>query len=167
VKVYSNCEEATLYLNGRSCGVRHRNSRDYPAAGLRWDLPFQKGENSLRVVACKAGVVVEDTVHFQYLTEKWGKPARVKIEKTAEEKDIVTVRVRLLDDHGIPCPDATDWVSFGLAGDGRLIDDQGTSTGSRYVQCGNGQAMIRLHMNGGHSVVSAKAGKLPAVFLDL
>jgi len=106
-------------------------------------------------------------VRFQYVTEKWGMPAQVKIEKVAEEKDVVTVRVRLLDANGVPCLDATDWVSFGLTGDGKLIDNQGTSTGSRYVQMGNGRAMIRCHTNGGHSVVSAKVGKLPSVFLNL
>jgi len=167
VKVFSNCGEATLYLNGKSCGLRRRNSQDYPAAGLRWDVPFLRGENVLRVVARKGGAVVEDTVRFQYVTEKWGMPAQVKIEKVAEEKDVVTVRVRLLDANGVPCLDATDWVSFGLTGDGKLIDNQGTSTGSRYVQMGNGRAMIRCHTNGGHSVVSAKVGKLPSVFLNL
>ena len=167
IKVYSNCEEATLFLNGKSYGMRRRNSQDYPAAGLRWDLQFRKGENTVRVIARKGAVIVEDSLHFQYQTEKWGKPAQVKIEKTGEENGIATVRAQLLDEKGIPCLDAADWISFGLTGDGRLIDNQGTSTGSRYVQAANGQAVIRLHTNGGHSVVSVKGGQLPAVFLNL
>src|SRR5882757_4903369 len=167
VKVYSNCEEVTLFLNGKSYGARRRNSQDYPAAGLRWELDLRKGENILRVLARNGSVVVEDSLHVQYQTEKWGKPARVKIEKTEEEKGIATVRIRLLDENNIPCLDAADWISFGLAGDGKLIDNQGTSTGSRYVQASNGQAVIRLHTNGGHSVISVKAGALPAAFLDL
>ena len=91
----------------------------------------------------------------------------MKIDKTAEENGIATVRAQLLDEKGIPCLDAADWISFGLTGDGRLIDNQGTSTGSRYVQAANGQAVIRLHTNGGHSVVSVKGGQLPAVFFNL
>jgi beta-galactosidase len=167
IKVFSNCEEVTLFLNGKSYGTRRRNSQDYPAAGLRWDLKFNKGENIVRVIARKGTVTVEDSLRFQYQTEKWGKPAQVKIEKTGEENGIATVRARLLDENGIPCLDAADWVTFGLTGDGRLIDNQGTSSGSHYIQAANGQAIIRLHTNGGHSVVSVKAAKLPAVFLNL
>jgi beta-galactosidase len=167
IKVFSNCEEATLFLNGKSYGTRRRNSQDYPAAGLRWDLKFNKGENIVRVIARKGTVTVEDSLQFQYQTEKWGKPSQVKIEKTGEENGIATVRARLLDENGIPCLDAADWVTFGLTGDGRLIDNQGTSSGSHYIQAANGQAIIRLHTNGGHSVVSVKAAKLPAVFLNL
>ena len=51
VKVYSNCAAAELFLNGKSCGVKQRNSQDFPGAGLRWMVPFQAGENHLRVVA--------------------------------------------------------------------------------------------------------------------
>ena len=31
VKVYSNCARAELFLNGKSCGVKQRNSQDFPA----------------------------------------------------------------------------------------------------------------------------------------
>jgi len=167
VKVYSNCEEAVLYLNGKSFGMRHRNDQDYPAAGLRWDLSFRRGENVVRVVARRGGVVVEDSTHFEYQTEKWEKPAKIRMDKVSEEGGIATVRVRLLDKNDVLCLDAADWVSFGLTGDGRLIDNMGTSTGSRYVQASNGQAIIRLYTRHGHSVISARSGALPTVFLSL
>jgi hypothetical protein len=51
VQVYSNCDTAELFLNGKSCGVKKRNGQDFPAAGLRWIVPFQAGENHLCVVA--------------------------------------------------------------------------------------------------------------------
>ncbi|HVU53440.1 MAG TPA: alginate lyase family protein [Puia sp.] len=167
IKVYSNCDEAELYLNGKSYGVRRRNTQDYPAAGLRWNVSFSPGENVVRVAARKGRIVVEDSIHVEYQTEKWGKPAKMKIDKVHEEDGIVTVRVRLLDQHNIPCLDAADWVSFGLTGDGRLIENMGTSTGSRYVQACNGRAIIRLHTNNGHSIVSARSGVLPTAFLDI
>jgi beta-galactosidase len=35
VHVYSNCENAELFLNGVSMGIRHRDSQNFPATGLR------------------------------------------------------------------------------------------------------------------------------------
>ncbi|MFC3563685.1 DUF4982 domain-containing protein [Pedobacter jamesrossensis] len=35
VKVYANCTEVEIFLNGKSFGSKKRNSQDYPAAGLR------------------------------------------------------------------------------------------------------------------------------------
>jgi beta-galactosidase len=167
VKVYSNCEEATLFLNGKSCGVRKRASQNFPAAGLRWTLPFRKGENTLKVIARKGKTLVTDSISFQYQTEKWGKPAKILVEKLKEADGVTTVGVRLVDAGNIPCLDAADWVRFGLAGEGQLIDDLGTTTGSRYVQACNGRALIRVHTDKGRSVISVKAGSLPTTFLEL
>lgn len=167
VKVYSNCEEATLFLNGKNCGVKRRNSQNFPAAGLRWTLPFRKGENTLKVIARKGKTLVTDSISFQYQTEKWGKPAKILVEKLKEAGGVTTVGVQLVDAGNIPCLDAADWVRFGLAGEGQLIDDLGTATGSRYVQAFNGRALIRVHTDKGRSVISVKAGSLPTVFLEL
>jgi beta-galactosidase len=167
VKVYSNCDEVELFHNGKSMGLKKRNSQDFPAAGLRWNVPFSKGENNIKVIAKKGKIVVEDAISFQYQTEKWGKPAKVVLEKVGEENGIATIGVKLLDDKGVQCLDAANWVRFGLTGDGKLIDNQGTSAGSRYVQLYNGRAIIRVQTNGGNSVVSAKVEKTPTTFLNI
>jgi len=167
VKVYSNCDEAELFLNGKSYGIKKRNSQDFPAAGLRWELPFNKGGNSIRVVAKKGKTTIQDTISFQYQTEKWGKPALAQIEKLGEENGIATVQVKLLDAKQLQCLDATASVRFALAGDGKLIDNLGTPSGSRYVQLYNGRAIIRVKTNGGKSVVSAKVDGVATVFVNL
>ena len=167
VKVYSNCEEAELFLNGKSQGVKKRNSQDFPAAGLRWNLVFNKGENSIKVIARKGKVAVEDSIRFQYQTEKWDKPAIAILEKISEENGIAVIQVKLLDNKNISCLDAANWVRFALAGDGKLIDNLGTSSGSRYVQLYNGRAIIRVKTNGGKSVISARMDGLATAFLNL
>ncbi len=48
IKVYSNADEAELFLNGKSLGIKKRNSQDFPAAGLRWLTPLTAGENHVR-----------------------------------------------------------------------------------------------------------------------
>jgi len=73
----------------------------------------------------------------------------------------------LLDEKNIQCLDAAAWVRFGLTGDGKLVDDLGTSSGSGKVQMYNGRAVIRVQTNNGKSVVSAKIDGVETVFLNL
>jgi beta-galactosidase len=167
IKVYSNCDEAELFLNGKSYGIKKRNSQDFPAAGLRWNLAFTKGADTIEVIAHKGKTIVKDAIVFQYQTEKWDKPAKLLIEKLSEDNGIITLQAKLLDYKNVQCLDAADWIRFGLTGDGKLIDNLGTSSGSRYVQMYNGRAIIRVRTNNGHSVASAKIEGVPTVFLNL
>jgi beta-galactosidase len=167
IKVYSNCAEAELFVNGKSYGVKKRNSQDFPAAGLRWNVPLKAGAQEVKVIARNGKTEVRDSIKFDYQTEKWGKPAGLMLEKISEANGIATMQVKLLDSKGVLCLDAANWVRFSLAGDGKLIDNQGTSGGSRLVQVYNGRAIIRVQTNGGRSVVGVKSEGLKTVFKDL
>jgi len=167
VKVYSNCDEAELFVNGKSQGVKKRRSADFPAAGLRWQVSYQEGINHIKVNAKKGKTIVTDEITQEYQTAKWGKPAKLVFEKLKEEDGVATVQVKLLDSNDVLCLDAEDFVSFGLIGDGQLIDNQGTSSGSRRVGVYNGRAIIRIKTNGGKSVASVKSDGLPSSFLQL
>jgi len=171
VKVYSNCERAELFVNGKSVGVKQRNSRDFPAAGLRWMTPFVRGKNNLRVVAIQGSTRIEDEIEFLYQTEKWAAPAELKLSEisrnTVGGKETVTVEARLYDTNGILCLDARNQVHFTLAGTGKLIDNRGTSRGSRVVEMYNGRAEISLKVNRDGAVVAAHTAGLKAAFLSL
>ena len=167
IKVYSNCDEAELFVNGKSYGIKKRNSQDFPAAGLRWNIVLNKGAYKINVKAKKGKLVIEDAISFQYQAEKWNKPAKLLIEKLNEENGIVTIQAKLLDDKNVQCLDSANWIRFGVAGDGELIDNQGTSSGSRYVQLYNGRAIIKVKTKNGKSFVSAKVDTIPTVFINL
>jgi beta-galactosidase len=167
VKVYSNANEAELFVNGKSLGIKKRNSQDFPAAGLRWQVDFNEGENKIKVVAKKGKETITDEITQIYQTAKWGKPTQLKFEKIAEDNDKVTVQVTVLDGKSILCLDSKDYIDFDLTGDGILIDNQGTSRGSRKVQCYNGRAIISLYKNKGKSIVSAKSKGMKSVFLEI
>jgi beta-galactosidase len=167
IKVYSNCDEAELFVNDKSYGIKKRNSQDFPAAGLRWLVHFNKGLNKVNVIAKKGNVQVKDEISFQYQTETWSKPAKAILEKINEENGICTIQVKLLDEKNVQCLDAANWVRFGLIGDGKLLDDLGTPGGSRLVQLYNGRAIIRVGTQGGKNIASAKIDGVPTVFLNL
>jgi len=167
VKAYSNCDEAELLVNGKSYGIKKRNSQDFPAAGLRWMVHFARGKNELILKARKGNTVIGDTISQLYQTEKWGKPALLNLEKVAEKNGTITLQVTLLDSKGILCVDAVNWVNFSLTGDGALLDDLGTSKGSRKLQVFNGRAIISVKTNKGKSVVGVQSPGIPTVFLNL
>ncbi|GGG71538.1 glycoside hydrolase family 2 TIM barrel-domain containing protein [Edaphobacter dinghuensis] len=162
VKVYSNCDSAELFVNGKSVGVKHRNSQDFPAAGLRWMTPFVHGKNNLKVIATKGKVTVKDEIEFDYQTEKWGPPAKLALSeigrKTIDGKELITVEGRVYDANGVLCLNARNLVHFSLAGDGTLIDNCGTSTGSRVVQMYNGRAQISLNSTGNVTIGISSQG---------
>ncbi|HXC96010.1 MAG TPA: glycoside hydrolase family 2 TIM barrel-domain containing protein [Edaphobacter sp.] len=168
VKVYSNCDSAELFLNGKSMGTKRRDSQDFPAAGLRWLTLFAPGKNTLRVVATKNGKTVTDEISFQYQTETWGPPAKIglvfKVGGTVDGKATMTIQANLYDAKGVLCLDARNRVRFTIAGSGTLIDNRGTSTGSRVVEMCNGRAEITAFRNGGRSVVSVTAEGIAPAF---
>ncbi len=166
VKVFSNCPEVELFLNGKSLGAKPRKSADYPAAGLRWDVVLNEGANTLRAVGRRDGVTVTDEISVAYQTAAWGKTTRLELKEIARTGDMVTIEARVFDSAGVPCLDAANLVRFGLTGDGHLIDNLGTNGGSRVVQLANGRAQISLHLTG-PAVTSVSTDGLTTVFLTL
>jgi beta-galactosidase len=167
VRVYSNCDAAELFVNGISQGVKKRNSQDFPAAGLRWPTKFVPGENRLRVVARKNGVTVTDEIRFHYQIEKWEKPTRLQLTEKSRTGNRVTVEARMLDAKGVLCLDARNQVRFGLAGNGELLANLGTCSGSRAVELCNGRGEITVARNDGASVVSVSSKGIAPAFLTI
>lgn len=167
IKVYSNCPEVELFVNGRSLGRRQRKSQDFPAAGLRWMAPLRKGRNEVRAVGFTGKSRINDELRFQYQTDKWAAPARLALETLKDAGRISTVGVRLLDAKGVLCLDARNVVRFDLAGDGRLLDNLGTSLGARVVQLANGQGAISVELGRDPAVISVASEGLPTALLTL
>ena len=166
VHVYSNCERAELFLNGKSLGTMQRESQNFPAAGLRWKVVFAGGPNRLHVIATKGNVTVTDEIELTYQTERWGKPAELRLHEKERKGNTVSVGAMLYDGKGVPCLDSRNVVRFSLAGAGKLLDNLGTSRGSRELQLYNGRAEISVTRSGGCTLGVASKG-LPSAFLNL
>ena len=166
VHVYSNCDCAELFLNGKSLGTMQRDSQNFPAAGLRWPVAFTGGVNRLHVIATKRHVTITDEIELTYQTEPWGQPAELRLHEKERKGEIISVGAMLYDAKGVPCLDSRNDVRFSLAGAGRLVDNLGTSRGSRELQLYNGRAEISLTRTGRCTLGITSEG-LPPAFLNL
>jgi beta-galactosidase len=166
VLVYSNCNRAELFLNSKSLGSMQRDSQDFPGAGLRWKVAFASGQNRLRVIATKGEVEVTDEIELTYQTEPWGKPAEIRLTEKGRKGDLVCVGAMVYDAKGVACLDSRNVVRFSLAGAGKLLDNLGTSRGSRELQLYNGRAEISVTRSGGCTLGITSEG-LPSAFLKL
>lgn len=166
VLVYSNCKEVELFVNGTSYGKKLRNSKNFPAAGLRWEIPFKEGMNEVKaVVALKGGTVLEDKIMVKYQTEKWGVEKRLLVSSEQINEAMDIVKVALVDEKGVLCLDSKKVVRFELIGDGELLKNLGTVGGSSKVQATNGTASIRVQKKGGKSVIAVKSEGLETQFI--
>ena len=166
VKVFSNCREVELFVNGISAGVKQRNISDFPAAGLHWNVKLNEGTNTLRAVGKSAAGEVADEIVQSYQTAPWSKPAKLTLNEITRSNNVVTIEARVFDKDGVPCLDAANTVRFGLAGDGRLLDNLGTSTGSRVVQLYNGRAQMSVQVTGQAAASVASEG-IKTAFLNI
>ena len=166
VHVYSNCDVAELFLNGASLGMMHRDSQNFPAAGLRWQVAFANGENRLRVIATKGNGRVTDEITLTYQTESWSEPVELRLFEKQRNESIVTVEGKLFDAAGVLCLDAATVIRFSVAGAGKLIDNLGTTRGSREIQLSNGRVEISVVRNGDCTIEATPEG-LPAALFKL
>ena len=63
IKIYSNCDEIELFLNGQSAGVKQGNAANV----IIWTgHALQKGNNSIKVIGKKEGITYSDKCEWQY-----------------------------------------------------------------------------------------------------
>ncbi len=167
LKVYSNCTQAEVFLNGKSLGVKTRNSQNFPAAGLRWVSPFKEGKNHIKVIAKKGKVEVIDEITFTYQIQNWDAPTQLKLSELSREGSTVLVEAKAYDKNGLFCPDANNLVIFGAAGKAKLLDNLGTWDGSRNIQLYNGRAMMKVQITNTKGVATVRSEGLSPAFLEL
>lgn len=170
VLVYSNCPEVELFVNGVSQGIRKRDSQNFPAAGLHWQVRLKEGENTLKAVARQGKQILEDEICQEYQTKVWGQPVKLRLMQvvTSDEDEKGTLlRAELLDADGTRCLDGACFVRFGCTEPSALLQNQGTSRGSRLIQMSNGRAEIYVKPTQTPVVVSVRdeAGKLDPAFI--
>ncbi len=110
---YNNADEVELYINGKSQGIR---SKDSEHLHVVWNVTFEPG--TVKVVARKDGV---ETASREIHTA--GEPAQIRLtpdRSTIKNNgtDLSFVTVEILDKDGNLCPNAENLVQFQVEGKG-------------------------------------------------
>lgn len=143
VMVYTNAQEAELFVNGKSMGRKARGSEpvELPvnpkvsADGkyrskyrLQWQAPYQPG--SIRAVAYNGGRAVASKE-----IKTAGAPARLKLiadraRIDADGDDLSFITVRVEDRAGNLCPEAMNQIRFSVSGAGAIaaVDNGNAAT---------------------------------------
>ena len=114
VRLYTNCEEAELFLNGESLGRKALNE-DW----IQFDIAYHPGE--LLAVGYKSGKEV-----IRDMRKTAGKPAAIKMSANrkyihGDGADVSCITVSIVDAHGVIVPNAENKVSFQVTGAGALL----------------------------------------------
>ena len=167
VKVFSNCSEVELFLNGVSQGRRMRDVKNFPACGLRWSIDFIEGANSLRAVGYHASTVATiDSMRVNYTYKKSGEADHIELSGEKMKNGSLLVTAVAVDQHGQRCLEYNKRVYFTSIGDGELLVNYGTPTGSSIIEMSNGTARIEFKpVNGGKAVIEARNQDFKGAYL--
>ncbi|MFR9650937.1 MAG: glycoside hydrolase family 2 TIM barrel-domain containing protein [Rikenellaceae bacterium] len=149
VYVYTNCDEAELFLNGKSLGRKvkgkdltrilvdfnHYDGKFFDTPyRLSWDVPFEPG--TLTVKAYKKGKMICE----KSMTTA-GAPAKIKLIADrstidADGKDLSYITVRVEDKNGNLCPNADNLVNFAVSGAGefRAVGNGNAATLESFIE---------------------------------
>lgn len=119
VFVYTNYPEAELFVNGKSYGKKRKNNESLESRyRLMWmDVVYEPGE--LKVIAYdQSGNTVEEKI-----IKTAGKPHHIELipdreTMSSDGKDLIYIRVRVVDKDGNLCPHDNRKIQFSVKGAG-------------------------------------------------
>ena len=164
----SNCDEAELFLNGKSLG---RKACD-PVNTAEWQVEFAPGR--LLVKGYKNGKCVAKAEQ-----RTAGKPYAVKLMPQMDSirndgADTAVVNIAIVDKRGVVCPMANNLVKFEIEGDGYI---RGVGNGDpnshesdvlpeRHAYCGLCQALVTSDLNAKSIKLIATSERLESAEYD-
>lgn len=168
IRLYTNCDEADLILNGTSLG-RKALDGDW----IEYEVPYQPGE--LKAIGYLDGKSVAEDIQ-----RTAGKAAAIRMEANrpvlqADGSDVACVKVSIVDADGIVVPNAENNVQFEVTGAGTLLGlgngDPGCrendKASSRHAFSGLILALIQAKEEAGEIKVRALSPELEACELVL
>jgi beta-galactosidase len=157
VKVYSNCEEVELFLNGRSLGKGE--NKVFP--GLEhppriWQVPFQPG--TLKAVAKSHGKEIVHEIKTAGATHHILLESDVQQLKSGDPESLAYLTASVVDAAGTVVPDSHPSITFTSYGPGELLPQSwlGYPTGLTWnARAGKTRIAFRATSRSGLAVISA------------
>jgi beta-galactosidase len=167
VKVFSNCGEIELFLNGVSLGKRKKDIKAFPASGLQWQVSFVEGTNTLLAIGYDAGTkATSDSLTVHYTHKQNGPADDIRLSSTVLPGGNVLVTANAVDKNGQQCLDYNKRIYFSHNGAGRILTGYGTRVRSCLVEMANGKAYIELVPDPkGRAVIEARNQDLKGAFI--
>jgi beta-galactosidase len=160
VHCYTNFNRAELFLNGKSLGIREKNSTDlYSRYRLIWDsVAYEPGV--LKVVALDD----EGKLLMKTEVQTSSSPAKIKLSNYTEnikinEGELAFVTVEIIDQEGRLCPRASNPVTFTAEGGEIIASGNGDPTNiepfpSRTRKTFNGKCLVIIKpVKGGKHII--------------
>lgn len=111
IRIYTNCNNVTLTLNGKNIGSRKPEKFDT----LIWEIPFEPG--TLSALGTKDGKIVTDEIRTADKVHNI-KCTPVLVGETADDTSII--QIDAFDKNGFPCSFAENQVSVSIS-EGKII----------------------------------------------
>jgi len=159
VMVYTNCEMVELFLNGRSLGTQAKGNKP----NLLWYVSYSPG-------TLEAEGKIDGKTVCRTKSQTAGEPYRIELiadreNIKANNRDIIHVTVKVVDEKGILVPYADNLIQFEISGPGKLIalengdmlDLTSTKINKRKVFNGLCLAMIQSTQRKGKIWVTARS----------
>ena len=117
VNVFTNCEEAELFLNNKSLGIK--KMADFKNRTITWEVPFEAGK--LSAIARISG---KDMAYFELNTT--GTPVRIAAKSDVSQlkgdrQDLANIFVTLCDEAGNTVYSAENEISCEITGPVRIL----------------------------------------------
>lgn len=169
VTVYCNTDEAELFHDGESMGKKAKQAGVVPAGGLVWKVPFNNGENQLRVVGFNNGeAVVSDDHQVTYLIGKYGKFDHVKLTATPLEGDRYLIEAEANDKNGNRVLSYSERANFYNIGDqGTLLENYGSPRKSSVIEMATGYAAIEFIAGEKPSTIEFRTQNIKGVYVKV
>ena len=168
VWVYTNCDEAELFLNGESLGLR----KIEPFGHGEWKVPYKKG--TIKAIGRING---EDKAEEEIKTS--GRTAELKLRldnkvEYANGSDFALITCYCVDENGIEVPDAEPYVKFDVNSLGTIVgtgsditDHVPSSCTDRKMRAGRCSVAVKVGKESGSLKVYASSESLKSCCLSI
>jgi beta-galactosidase len=147
IAVFTNCEEAELWINGKKMGNRKRAA--FENGIIEWNIEYASG--NMEVKSLKNG---KEVCAYVLKTADSAKKIKLLPDRTAlEAGGIAHIEVNITDKNNILCPAEDHLVEFALTGDGEIL-----GACSPDLNQGLGYCFPKTVTSEGKALVMIKAG---------